>query len=136
MIVTLTGASGSGKSTLAKAILNQLPNASQATSFTTRPRRPGETDSEIHQLDIEQFDQRVARGEFLWVAEVHGNRYATAGNTVLTGLRNELSWLLLDIEPSIVPVIADFAKNYEARHALSCIYVISPSETVLRSRLA
>ena len=55
-----------------------------AVSATTRPPRPGEVNGrDYHFLSTEDFDRRVAAGEFVEHAVYAGNRYGT--------LRSELS---------------------------------------------
>jgi guanylate kinase len=71
--------SGAGKSTLVNALLAQDGAISLSISHTTRPPRPGDQNGrEYHFVDVEEFKQRRARGEFLESAEVHGNFYATS----------------------------------------------------------
>ena len=52
-----------------------MPELELSTSATTRPRRAGEVDGvDYHFLDPEEFDRRVAAGEFLEHATYSGNR--------------------------------------------------------------
>ncbi len=74
----MTGPSGAGKGTLIQLVLPRFPELALAVSATTRPRRPGEQDG-VHYwfLDREQFDRRIAAGEFLEWVDYVGNRYGT-----------------------------------------------------------
>ena len=77
-ILVITGPSGVGKGTLIKALLERLPGLELAVSATTRPPRPGETNGlDYHFLSEDDFDRRVAAGEFVEHAVYAGNRYGT-----------------------------------------------------------
>ena len=65
-VLVVTGQSGAGKGTLIKRLLEEFPQLELAVSATTRPQRPGEVDR-VHYYFVspEEFEQRVAEGEFL-----------------------------------------------------------------------
>jgi len=91
----ITGPSGVGKGTLIKLLLERCPGLQLSVSATTRQPREGEVNGrEYHFLSREDFDQRVANGEFIEHAEYAGNRYGT--------LRSELErpadGIVLEIE--------------------------------------
>jgi guanylate kinase len=59
-------------------LLDRVPWLQLAVSATTRAPREGEVNGvDYHFLSREDFDRRVARGEFLEHAEYAGNRYGT-----------------------------------------------------------
>jgi guanylate kinase len=67
-----------GKGTLIKGLLECLPGLQLAVSATTRAPREGEVNGvDYHFLSPEDFDRRVAAGEFVEHAEYAGNRYGT-----------------------------------------------------------
>jgi guanylate kinase len=67
-----------GKGTLIKGLLERTPGLQLAVSATTREPRNSEVNGvDYHFLSGEDFDRRVARGEFLEHAEYAGNRYGT-----------------------------------------------------------
>jgi guanylate kinase len=67
-----------GKGTLIKELLKRCPGLQLAVSATTRKPREGEVNgSDYHFLSREDFDRRVAAGEFVEHAEYAGNRYGT-----------------------------------------------------------
>jgi guanylate kinase len=83
-ILVITGPSGVGKGTLIRGLLEQVPGLELAVSATTRKPRDGEVNGvDYHFLSEQDFDRRVAAGEFVEHAEYAGNRYGT--------LRSELS---------------------------------------------
>jgi guanylate kinase len=78
-IFLVVAPSGAGKSTLVNALLAEDSQIALSVSYTTRPPRPGEQDGrEYHFVDVAEFQERRAKGEFLESAEVHGNYYATS----------------------------------------------------------
>jgi guanylate kinase len=80
----VTGPSGVGKGTLIKSLLERVPGLQLAVSATTRGPREGERNGvDYHFLSDEDFDRRVAQGEFVEHAVYAGNRYGT--------LRSELA---------------------------------------------
>ena len=76
-LLIVSGPSGSGKTTLCRrAEANGL--TAYSISCTTRQPRPGEQDGvDYHFLTPEVFAAKVAAGEFLEHATVHGNSYGT-----------------------------------------------------------
>ena len=72
----VSGPSGVGKSTVLKALLERRSDLFFSVSATTRPARPGEIDG-IHYrfLDVETFQEWIARDEFLEYAEFVGIFY-------------------------------------------------------------
>jgi guanylate kinase len=67
-----------GKGTLIKRLLERDPGLQLAVSATTRQPRDSEVNGvDYHFLSEEDFDRRVARGEFVEHAEYAGNRYGT-----------------------------------------------------------
>jgi guanylate kinase len=99
-VFVVTGTSGAGKGTLERALLSQMPKLELAVSATTRDRRRGEENGrEYWFISEEEFDQRLADGEFLeHIVFPWGQRSGT--------LRSEIARIssagkipLLDLEP-------------------------------------
>jgi guanylate kinase len=77
-ILVITGPSGVGKGTLIRGLLERTPGLELAVSATTRKPREGELNGvDYHFLSEQDFDRRVAAGEFVEHAEYAGNRYGT-----------------------------------------------------------
>jgi len=78
-VVVVTGPSGAGKGTLIRELLQRVPALEVTVSATTRERRPGEEDGrDYHFLSLQEFLDRIERGEFLeHVPYVSGHRYGT-----------------------------------------------------------
>lgn len=88
VLLVVSGPSGSGKTTLCRRLADE-GEASYSISCTTRGPRPGEKNGrDYHFLTHAQFLSKVASGDFLESAEVHGNLYGTLKESVLSSLRD------------------------------------------------
>ncbi|MDR2154599.1 MAG: guanylate kinase [Burkholderiaceae bacterium] len=75
--------SGAGKSSLVKALMEMDVGVHPSVSHTTRAPRGQEVPGrEYHFVTPDRFDAMIAAGDFLEWADVHGNRYGTARQTV------------------------------------------------------
>ena len=75
--------SGAGKTTLVRLLLANDAQLGLSVSCTTRPPRPGEENGrDYHFVGVEEFLERVGKGEFVEWAEVHGNYYGTLRQTI------------------------------------------------------
>jgi len=98
ILFVISAPSGAGKTTLCKEIIDFFPALRHSVSYTTRPQRPGEQDGiDYHFVSRTIFDAMIAQGAFAEWAEVHGNRYGTAIDT-LDRFRSEGRDILLDID--------------------------------------
>ncbi len=77
--IVLVGPAGAGKTTIAHRLIAARPQGRAfSVSHTTRPIRATETDGvDYHFVDRATFLAKVARGDFVEWAEVHGNLYGT-----------------------------------------------------------
>jgi guanylate kinase len=100
-VFVITGTSGAGKGTLVQALLERVPEVELAVSATTRDRRPDE-DEGVHYWFIsdEEFDRRLANGEFLEYNEFPwGQRSGTLWSE-LERIRSSGKAPLLELEPN------------------------------------
>ena len=98
-LVIVSGPSGAGKGTIVDRLLRQSPSAWVSVSATTRAPRPGEVAGESYFfLTPEEFDARIAAGDFLEWAEVHGQRYGTLRSTVEAKIAEGRD-VVLEIDP-------------------------------------
>jgi guanylate kinase len=89
VLLVLAGPAGSGKTTLCERMVAEVPGFERIVTTTTRAPRPGEVNGvHYHFFSPEEFDAKVAGGEFLEWAWVHktGNRYGTLASSVLDPL--------------------------------------------------
>ena len=127
--VVLSAPSGAGKTTIAKRLLASRSDLGYSVSCTTRAPRAGEVDGQdYHYLSRDEFDARVARGEFAEWAEVHGQRYGT--------LRSEVEWILASGRHVMLDIDVQGARQVTAAFPDAVtIFVVPPSVEVLVARL-
>jgi guanylate kinase len=129
-VFVITGPSGVGKGTLIRALLARRDDLEIAVSATTRPQRPGEEQGrEYYFLSEEEFDRRVAAGEFLeHVVYVSGQRYGT--------LSSEVERILGEGRSCILELETQGARAVEAaRSGVTSVFIAAPSFAELERRL-
>ena len=133
ILFVVSAPSGAGKSTLCDA-LRQTPDFVYSVSCTTRPPRAGEIDGEdYHFLFEPEFLKRVAAGEFLEHAEVHGKYYGTLRDPILSNLHKGVD-VLIDIDTQGATAIREYDDAF-VRQAVADVFIMPPDLEELRRRL-
>lgn len=133
ILLVVSGPSGSGKTTLCRRLADE-GEARYSISCTTRPPRPGEREGkDYHFLAERDFAARVAAGEFLEHAEVHGNRYGTLKCEVLGHLASGTD-VVMDIDVQGAAQVRA-CSDEGIRRALVDLFIMPPSEDELLERL-
>jgi len=125
-VFVVTGPSGAGKGTLSQLVLPRFPELAHAVSATTRLQRPGEEDG-VHYwfLGRQEFDRRVAAGDFLEWVDYVGNRYGT--------LNSEIERLIAAGKAPLLELETDGALRVKARvPSAVTIFVTAPVEELER----
>jgi guanylate kinase len=134
VLLVVSGPSGSGKTTLCRR-LAAAGAAHYSISCTTRQPRFGErADHDYHFVSGEEFAARVAAGEFLEHALVHGNHYGTLRAEVLGYLAAGRD-VVMDIDVQGAAQVRACADPAIQRARVD-LFVMPPSEAELRARLA
>ena len=133
ILFVVSAPSGAGKTTLVEA-LRQTPNLFYSVSCTTRAPRTGEVDGEDYRFVADaDFRARVAAGDFLEYAQVHGDYYGTLREPVLTNLNNGVD-ALIDIDTQGAATIRNCSDPI-IREALADVFIMPPNIDELRRRL-
>ena len=127
-LFVISGASGVGKSTVLKRVMEERKDLTFSVSATTRLPRPGEVDGiSYYFITRAEFEDRIARGEFLEYDEHHAVLYGTLNSQILE--EQEHSHVILDIEPN-------GAFNVRAKRPdATLIFIMPPSREELERRL-
>lgn len=130
ILFIISAPSGSGKSTLVSKVMDRLADKLEfSISYTTRsPRGLERQGQEYHFTDRPTFEFMIAKDEFLEHAEVFGNYYGTALQT-LRDAESRGKDLLLDID--VQGAVQVRAKLPEA----VSIFVMPPNKQKLAERL-
>lgn len=136
LLIVISAPSGGGKTTLCQQLLASDPQITRAITCTTRAPRPGEKDGvDYYFLDSDAFRQRVAAGEFLEHAMVHGNHYGTLKHEALDKLRQGKDVLLnIDVQGA-ASIRAQAAQVEELKRARVSVFLTPASLSVLEERL-
>jgi guanylate kinase len=125
-VLVVTGPSGVGKGTLIRRLLEERPDYRLSVSATTRTPRPGEEDGrDYHFLTEQEFERRLAAGDFLEHALYAGNHYGTLKEEVERAGGN----LVLEIE------VEGARQVRQALHEATQVFIAPPSDEALRERL-
>ena len=99
-VFVVTGTSGAGKGTLERALLGQRPDLELAVSATTRGRRAGEENGrEYWFISDEEFDEKLAAGDFLEYVEFPWGQRSGTLRSEIDRIQAHGRIALLDLEP-------------------------------------
>jgi guanylate kinase len=128
-VFIISAPSGSGKSTLVSRLLSEVNNLTFSVSYTTRKPRSSEmAGGAYHFIERAEFEERIARGEFLEFADVFGNYYGTHASALEMAQKQDKD-LVLDID---VQGAAQLKKRIPGAVT---VFVLAPSREILEQRL-
>lgn len=129
LLVVISGFSGVGKGTVIQMVLDALPTLKFSVSCTTRKPRQGEENGvNYFFLTEEEFEDKIARGEFVEHTRTFTNYYGTLKSEIDKPIENGVDILM---ELNVVGA-ANMKKIYP-----DCvtIFVCPPSLEALKARL-
>ena len=128
-LFVLSAPSGAGKSTLIARSCRELPDIWHSISATTRPKRDYEEDGvHYHFLEQAEFDEIIAKNEFLEWARVFEECYGTPAGDVDAHLAGGNDVIMdLDVQGAL--------QVKRRRSEASLIFVMPPSLDELSNRL-
>ena len=129
-LMVISGPTAVGKGTVIRYILEHHPEIKLSVSATTRAPRPGEVNGvAYHFLSLDEFDAKIAAGQMLEYAVVHGtNKYGTLREPVEAALAaGQLMILEIDIQGA--------RQVKQAMPEANLVFIAPPSWEELVSRL-
>jgi guanylate kinase len=137
VLLVLAGPAGSGKTTLSERLVAEREGVERVVTATTRPMRPGEVNGvHYHFLSEAQFDEALARGEFLEWACVHGRyRYGTLRRAVVDRLAAGMSLVIAIDVQGVRSVRAAAEADDLLQRTLTTVFVAPATIDELRARL-
>ena len=128
-LFVIAAPSGAGKTSLVKALLQRRPELHVSISHTTRARRPTEEHGrEYYFVTVPEFQDLIAKGEFLEYAQVFDNFYGTGRRPVEQQLAQGRN-VILEIDWQGARLVR------AAMPECSSIFILPPSRTALEDRL-
>ena len=130
-LLIFTAPSGAGKTTIVRHLLGHFGELAFSVSATNRPMRPGEEDGvSYYFLSDEEFQARVAAGDFAEYEEVYPGRFYGTLRAEIDRIRATGRTVVFDIE---VKGATNIKRMYpEDSYA---VFVQPPSAAVLFQRL-
>src|ERR1700726_3863326 len=128
-VFVITGPSGVGKGTLIRGLMERLEGLELSVSAPPPAPRAGERDGvDYYCLPREEFDRRVASGDFVEHADYAGRSYGT--------LRSELDGRLREGRPVVLEIEVQGARQVrQAMPEAVQVFIAPPSLEALRARL-
>jgi guanylate kinase len=130
-LVIVAGPSGSGKTTIVRHLLGIYPRLAFSISACSRQKRMGEMDGEDYYfLSVEQFKEKIEKGEFLEWEEVYPGSYYGTLRSEVERLWNAERDVIFDID---VKGAMNLKKHYPENSL--AIFIQPPSLDALEERL-
>ena len=130
-LIGVCAPSGAGKTSIVRYLLENNPILSFSVSATTRAKRAVETDGkDYYFLTVEEFQKRLADGDFLEWQEVYDGQYYGSLKSEVDRLGKEGKVVVFDVDVLGGLNIKKFYKN----QALA-IFIKPPTVECLKERL-
>lgn len=133
VLLVLAGPAGSGKSTLCDRLVAEDSSFARVITTTTRAPREGEV-AGVHYYFFTpgEFDAKIAAGEFLEWAWVHGQRrYGTLASSVLEPLRQGQNLVMSVDVQGVDSFRRAAASNPLLRRSMTTIFIVVDHERLV-----
>jgi len=130
-LIVISAPSGAGKTSIVHFLLKQIEVLSFSVSACSRARRKNERDGiDYHFLAVEEFQQKIKKGDFLEWEEVYKNQYYGTLKSELKRIWREGKTIIFDMD-----VVGGV--NIKKQYSSEClsIFIMPPSLAVLEERL-
>jgi len=130
-LIVISAPSGAGKTSIVHFLLEQIEALSFSVSACSRARRENEKDGiDYHFLAMEEFQQKIKKGDFLEWEEVYKNQYYGTLKSELKRIWREGKTIIFDMD-----VVGGV--NIKKQYSSEClsIFIMPPSLAVLEERL-
>lgn len=129
-VVVVMAPMGSGKGTIINHALKKYPRLQHTISCTSRPMRPGEVNGKhYHFVTSDEFDHKIAVGDFLEWAVFAGNKYGTLKSEILPRL-TQAQVVIVEIELQGVEQLLTILP----REHMTIVYIEAGGWDVLKRR--
>lgn len=128
LLFVLSAPAGTGKTTLVNRIVKSFPSVVQSISFTTRSKRALESDGDHYSfVSVQEFEERIAAGEFLEYVKLYDDYYGTSKKWVDQRLK----------EGKHVVLVIDTQGALQLMDSLDAVFIFlkPPSMESLKERL-
>lgn len=128
-IIVISGTTCAGKGTVINKLLETEKNMKLSISYTSREKRVGDVEgSTYYFVTKEEFERKIANGDFLEYAKVHDNYYGTPKLEIVELLNQGID-VILEIDV----VGAMHVKKMFPEVIL--IFIMAPSMEVVKERI-
>jgi guanylate kinase len=136
LLLIVCGPTGTGKTTVSERLVAHHPEIERIVTCTTRSPRERERDSvDYFFLSNPEFDEALAKDEFLEWAQVHAWRYGTKKSAVFGRLAHGTDLVVnVDVQGAQAYRTA-FAGHPAMRGRLVTVFIMPPDLQTIRARL-
>jgi guanylate kinase len=129
LLFVVSAPSATGKTTVVEQLVQLVPRLRMSRSYTSRPRRDGETDGvDYNFISRDMFESGIRDGDFLEWADVFGNYYGTSRSATEAHLAGgEDLVLVIDVQGA--------RQIRDLRPETIAVFMLPPSFEVLEKRL-
>lgn len=129
-LIIISGTTCAGKGTVIKELLKRNENLSLSISYTSRAMRPGDVNGvTYHFVTPEEFEEKIARNDFLEYAKVHYGQYYGTPKKEVEALLSQGKDVILEID---VKGAADIKEMFPET---ILIFILAPSMEIVKQRI-